>query len=95
MEQKMREGEEKRAQRRLSLNTPAAARKALAKVLRQFILADKSDRESSDFIRAIIYGLSSLLADYRKEAELATAERVAAMEHQLQEIEEHRVARAS
>lgn len=81
--------------KRLSLNTATNARRALARTLREYMLSDRDDRESSDFLRVIIHGLSELLADYRKEAEIDLATRVAGLEDSIKQLEAHRGQRAS
>ena len=81
--------------KRLSLNSATNARRALARVMREYMLSDRDDRESSDFLRVVIHGLSELLADYRKEAELDIAARVAGLEDSLKQLEANRVKRAS
>lgn len=88
MAQEITEGAVLKVRKRLSLSTAQNARKALCHILRQYALATPEARESAEYVRVLIHGLSELLADYRKEKELEIADRVSALESQLTTIRE-------
>jgi len=71
----------------MSLNTHDKARKALARLIREFRRAEKNERDVAGF-RALVYAFSTLLQFFSFEKNLEVEQRLEKIEQKLEEIGE-------